>query len=101
FRSPTSEFTVGKIAASADPAAAGTVDIIILAVKLYDLADATRAMLPLLGPRSRVVTVQNGVTAADEVAAIVGRERAVPGPVFINAHLDEPRLVVPKGRSHA
>jgi 2-dehydropantoate 2-reductase len=101
FRSPSAEFTVGKVAASADPAAAGTVDVVILAVKLYDLADATRVMLPLLGPRSRVVTVQNGVTAADEVAAIVGRERAVPGLVFINAHVEEPGLVVSKGRSQA
>ena len=101
FRSPSAEFTVGKVAASAHRAAAGTVDVVILAVKLYDLADATRAMLPLLGPRSQVVTVQNGVTAADELAAIVGRERAVPGLVFINAHLDEPGLVVSKGRSQA
>ena len=99
FQSPASEFTVGKIAASDDPATVGAADLVIEAVKLYDLAESTRAMLPLLGPRTLVVTVQNGVTAADEVAAIAGRERVVPGLVFINAHVEAPGLVVSRGRS--
>lgn len=99
FQSPASEFTVGKIAASDDPATVGAADLVIEAVKLYDLAESTRAMLPLLGPRTLVVTIQNGVTAADEVAAIAGRERVVPGLVFINAHVEAPGLVVSRGRS--
>ena len=99
FQSPAAEFTVSKIAATADPATVGAADVVIQAVKLYDLAESTRAMLPLLGPRTLVVTVQNGVTAADEVAAIAGRERVVPGLVFINAHVEAPGLVVSRGRS--
>jgi len=99
-RSARGEFTVAQIAASADPALAADADIFIQAVKLYDLAASTRATLPALGARSLVVTVQNGVTAAEEAGAIVGAERVVSGLVFINAHVEAPGLVVSKGRSH-
>ena len=99
FRSPTDEFTVHPIAATAEPASVGTADYVVLAVKLYDLAEAAHAARRMLGPRSLLITVQNGVTAADEVGAIVGRERVVPGVVFINAHVEAPGVVVSKGRS--
>jgi len=98
-RSARGEFAVSQIAASADAAAACGADIVIQAVKNYDLGASTRAIAPSLGPRSLVVTVQNGVTAADDVGAIVGRERVVPGLVFINAQIEAPGLVVSKGRS--
>jgi 2-dehydropantoate 2-reductase len=63
-RSPKRNFTVAGIAASASPAEVGPVDAVIVAVKLYDLADATRAMVPMLAPRTLVLTIQNGVTAS-------------------------------------
>src|SRR3954465_9394693 len=98
-RSASGEFTVSQIAASDDPTLAGSAEIIIQAVKLYDLGASTRALSPSLGPRSLVVTVQNGVTAADEAGAIVGGDRVVPGLVFITAHLEAPGVVVSRGRS--
>jgi len=98
-RSASGEFTVSQIAASDDPTLAGSAEIVIQAVKLYDLGASTRALAPSLGPRSLVVTVQNGVTAADEAGAIVGGDRVVPGLVFINAHLEAPGVVVSRGRS--
>jgi 2-dehydropantoate 2-reductase len=98
-RSASGEFTVSQIAASDDPTLAGSAEIVIQAVKLYDLGASTRALAPSLGPRSLVVTVQNGVTAADEAGAIVGGNRVVPGLVFINAHVEAPGVVVSRGRS--
>jgi 2-dehydropantoate 2-reductase len=98
-RSPKRNFTVAGIAASASPAEVGPVDAVIVAVKLYDLADATRAMVPMLAPRTLVLTIQNGVTAADEAAAVVGVERVVPGTLFINAHVEAPGLVVSRSQS--
>jgi 2-dehydropantoate 2-reductase len=98
-RSPKRNFHVASIAASAAPADVGAVDVVILAVKLYDLAEATRAMVPMLTTRSQVLTIQNGVTAADEVAAVVGPERVVPGTLFINAHVEVPGVVVSRSQS--
>lgn len=92
-RSPAGEFTVDAIDATANPEEAGIADVVIQAVKLYDLADSSRAMLPMIGPRTLVLPIQNGVTAADEVGAIVRVERIVPATLYINAHLEAPGVV--------
>jgi 2-dehydropantoate 2-reductase len=66
---------------------------VLLGVKLYDLERAARQILPMLGPHSQVVTLQNGVTAAEEAGAIVGSERVAAGAVFLNARLVAPGTV--------
>jgi 2-dehydropantoate 2-reductase len=96
LRSPAGEFTV-RVPATARPEAARAADVVIQAVKNYDLAESSRAMRPMVSERTVVVPIQNGVAAAEEVGAIVGRERVIPGLVFINAHVEEPGLVVSKG----
>jgi 2-dehydropantoate 2-reductase len=54
----------------------GMKDIVMIAVKAYDLPDAARSALPFLKPFSLVVSMQNGI-CTDALAEIVGRERAV------------------------
>ena len=71
----------------------GAQDVVIQAVKLYDLAASTRQMLPLVGSSTMVVPIQNGVTAAEEVGAITSRENVVGGTVFINSHVTSPGVV--------
>ena len=44
----------------------------ILAVKTYDNATAIPLLAPLVGPHTTVLTLQNGVDSAEEVAAVVG-----------------------------
>jgi len=100
-RSAKRNFTVARINATSAPAEVGDVEVAVQAVKLYDLAESTRAMVPMLSPRTLVLTIQNGVTAADEVAAIIGAERVVPGTLFINAHVEAPGRVVSRGQSTA
>src|SRR5437588_660921 len=82
------------------PPPGGPADFIVQAVKLYDLAASSRAMLPMVGPSSIVVTIQNGVTAAEEVGAVVGGERVAGGTVFINAHVVAPGEVASKSETN-
>jgi 2-dehydropantoate 2-reductase len=93
---PDGELTVAKIVATADPAEVEPVDVVIHAVKLYDLEQSARQMLPMIGPKTMVLPIQNGVTASAELTPIVGRERVVGGLVFINASVHEPGVVVAK-----
>jgi 2-dehydropantoate 2-reductase len=81
-KSPGREFSVQVKAAQAPVPA----DVTLLGVKLYDLEHAARA----LPPGGLVITLQNGVTAADEVGAIVGAGRVAAGAVFLNARLTAP-----------
>lgn len=55
------------------------VDLVILAVKASDVAPAATAALPLIGPDTRVLTIQNGIGSADTVGAVVGADRLMVG----------------------
>jgi 2-dehydropantoate 2-reductase len=76
------------------PADVGPVDIIIFAVKTYQLEEAAEQMKPLLGDATVVLPLQNGVTAAERLATIVGRKHilgyATSIPVHAIGELDGP-----------
>jgi 2-dehydropantoate 2-reductase len=55
------------------------VDLVVLAVKAGDVEDAARVALPLLGSRTLVQTMQNGLGSAERVAAVVGAGRTLAG----------------------
>jgi 2-dehydropantoate 2-reductase len=55
------------------PAEVGPVDVIIFAVKNYHVEEAAVQMQPLIGDATVILPLQNGVTAADRLAALVGR----------------------------
>lgn len=65
--------------ATDDPAAVGAVDVVLLGVKTWQVADAARAMLPMIAPQTFVVPLQNGVEAAAELAAVLGLGHVLGG----------------------
>ena len=78
------------VAATDDATGIGPVDVVLVAVKTWQL-DAVLPMLPsLVGGGSAVVTTQNGVEAPDRVAAVVGRDAVLPGVAKIIAWVDGP-----------
>src|SRR6187399_2840344 len=60
--------------AESDTANIGPVDVAIVSVKAYDNIIALPMLTPLIGRDTSVLTLQNGVDSADEVAAIVGEQ---------------------------
>jgi 2-dehydropantoate 2-reductase len=51
----------GPATASADPAALGVQDVVVIAVKAPALAEVARRIAPLLGPHTLIVPAMNGV----------------------------------------
>lgn len=47
--------------ASADPAAPGVQDLVIIAVKAPAMAEVAKAITPLIGPDTLALTAMNGV----------------------------------------
>jgi 2-dehydropantoate 2-reductase len=76
-----------------DPAEIGPVDIVLFAVKLWDTENAAAQAKPLLGPNTRVVTLQNGVDSYERIAPIVGAERAIPGVTYVVTVIDRPGVI--------
>lgn len=78
LETPAGEIVV-RSEATDDPAQAGAVDVVLVGVKTWQVAEAARAMRPMLTPRTFVVPLQNGVEAAAELASVLGAERVLGG----------------------
>lgn len=77
--SPRGDFVVHPVKATDDPAAVGPVDVVIVAVKAWQVPDAAQAVRPMLGPQTFVVPLQNGVEAPAQLAEALGAGRVVGG----------------------
>ena len=89
---PLGDFTA-RVQAESDPGRIGTVDVVIVAVKTYDNADAFPLVHPLLGPETPVLTLQNGVDSAEDLARIVGRSRVLAGAAYVATAIDGPGVI--------
>jgi 2-dehydropantoate 2-reductase len=76
-----------------DPASIGPADIVLFTVKLWDTEKAAKQALPLVGPNTRVITLQNGVDSAERLAPILGADNVVAGAAFIAAVMSAPGVV--------
>ena len=83
--------------AEENTAAVGVVDAVILAVKAYDNDSAVPALLPLLGAGSTVLTLQNGVDSAAEVAAAIGEDRVIGGTTYVATAISAPGVIEQTG----
>jgi 2-dehydropantoate 2-reductase len=88
--SPKGDFHILPAQATADPEAAGPVDCVLVGVKAWQVSDAARAMKPMVGERTIVVPLQNGVEAPLELAAVLGREHVLGGLCKISAQIVGP-----------
>jgi 2-dehydropantoate 2-reductase len=91
-RADEGEFTV-RLAASEDPAEIGPCDAVLFCVKSYDTEQAAAVLGPLIGPRTGVVSLQNGVDNEEKIAARIGPGHVLGGVSFILAHIAEPGVV--------
>ena len=93
LESPKGDLHLRDVRATSDPATVGTVDAVLLTVKMYDLESAAASLRPLIGEHTVVVTLQNGVEAVDIVAAHVGRDHVAGGVAYIAAVIAGPGVI--------
>ncbi len=86
------DFTV-NVAAEDDPARIGAVDVVIIAVKTYDNDTAFPLAKALMREGTTVLTLQNGVDSADDLAQVVGRAAVIAGPTYIATAIDAPGVI--------
>jgi len=73
------DFTVFPAKATADVREVGEVDLIVLAVKAWQVPEAAREMKPLVGPTTTVVPMQNGVEAVAQLVSELGYDNVIGG----------------------
>jgi 2-dehydropantoate 2-reductase len=90
--SAVGDFTA-RVRAESESRTIGPVDVVVLAVKTYDNATAIPMIAPLLGPRTSVLSLQNGVDSAEEVAAAVGEAATLAGSTYIATAIESPGVI--------
>jgi 2-dehydropantoate 2-reductase len=97
IRSPSVQDWTVRAPAEEETSRVGRVDVVILAVKAYDNPGALPLLVPLVGADTSVLTLQNGVDSAHEVAAVVGQERVIGGTTYIATALSAPGIIEQTG----
>ena len=87
-----------EVVATDNPQEIGYVDVILFCVKIYDTQAAASMLLPLLGPKTFVVTVQNGVESAGQISKAIGKGRTLSGAAYFPANIAAPGKIEYVGR---
>ena len=77
------DFVVQPVQATDDPTQVGIVDAVLVGVKAWQVSEAAEAMRPLVGPKTFVMPVQNGVEAPAELVRVLGPEHVIGGLIVI------------------
>ncbi len=94
IESPLGDLHLRDAQATDDPSTVAPVDVVIFAVKLWDLEQAAATLRPLLAGATRVITVQNGIDAVERVAPILGADHVVGGYAQIATVIGSPGTIV-------
>lgn len=69
------------------------VGLVLVAVKMYDLAATAPAVAALVGPETLVLPVENGVEAGDILAPVVAPATVAPAVAYIGGHIESPGVI--------
>lgn len=87
------DFIVAPIQATDTPAEVGPVDLVIVCVKTPDTDRAAQGIKPMVGPDTTVMSLQNGIDAAERLGAVVGIEHIVGGTTWISSAIESPGVI--------
>jgi 2-dehydropantoate 2-reductase len=87
-----------RVSITDQPASIGVVDLLLVFVKCYHTEVAVRNALPIIGPETTVLSLQNGWGNGPRIAEVVGRERVVLGVCYHSATVLAPGRVLHAGQ---
>ena len=92
IRSASGTFTV-RPPVAADPRELPSPDVIVLAVKAYDLDGVLDQLMPVINEQTVLLTLQNGVDTEDRILKKMGRDCVVGGVAYIYSKIVEPGVI--------
>lgn len=87
------DFTVRPARATDNPDVVGPQEYVLVAVKHFQLDEAIAAMRPLMGPRTSLVPLLNGVDAHERLVEAFGAGRVVGGLCSIVSSIAAPGVI--------
>jgi 2-dehydropantoate 2-reductase len=86
------DFTVSA-RATADPAEAGSADLVLFCVKAYDTEAAAERLRPTVGPETVILPVQNGIDSAERIGRVVGAGHVIGGLAGVSSVIAGPGII--------
>jgi 2-dehydropantoate 2-reductase len=87
------DFRIRPVRATDDPGQAGPVDIVLLAVKAWQVPEAAKQMRSLVGADTGVVFLGNGIEAHEQLSAVLGRDHVLGGMTHISSLMAGPGYI--------
>jgi 2-dehydropantoate 2-reductase len=87
------DFELAPVVATSNPAEAGPVDYVLVAVKCYHTGQVAAGLGPLLHENTAVISLQNGIDNEEKLAATAGPERVAGGAAYIFAQVTQPGVI--------
>lgn len=87
------DFSLSPVRATDDPKGVGSADLVLVCVKTGDTNQAARSIKPIVGPDTTVMSLQNGIDAADRIAAVLGRQHVMAGVTWISSAIAAPGVI--------
>ena len=94
---PQGNIHVPRVRATDDPVTIGIVDLVLIAVKLWDTDVAARAVQPLVGPHTAVLSLQNGVIKDDILRKAFGDAAVIGGVTYMATNISRPGVISQTG----
>ncbi len=96
---PEGGFTARPALATDDPSEPGVADVLVVAVKGYDLESAGKEFAPLVDEHTAVLPLLNGVNSPEILGASLPPCRMLNGCVYISSSIEAPGVIRQTGGS--
>lgn len=87
------DYLVKPAQATDDPIDIGPVELVLFCVKTPSTEQAAQMILPIIAPHTVVMSLQNGIDAAERIGAIIGMQHMLGAATWISSAIESPGVV--------
>lgn len=92
-KSSFGDFSIKPAQATDDASGVGAVDLILICTKTYRTDEAIQSAGPMVGKSTTVLSLQNGVDAAERIGAAIGPDHMLAGATWISSSIQQPGVI--------
>lgn len=87
------DFTISPASATDHPSSLPAPDLLLFLTKTYSTDEAVQEIKPIIGERTTVLSLQNGIDAAERIGKVVGMEHMIAGATWISSAVTAPGVI--------
>jgi 2-dehydropantoate 2-reductase len=93
IRSTLGDVRVQPVLATDQPSEIGVVDLALFCTKAFSTVGAAKQNKSLVGTATAVLSLQNGVEGADQLAPILGPQHILAGATWLSSYVESPGVI--------